>query len=357
MRILLVRTSALGDVVHALPVLTALRRSRPDARLGWVIEARFAPLLQGHADLDDILEVDLRGWRKRPFARSTRSALATAIRRLRAFQPDVALDLMGNHKGALLARLSGAPITIGARRQDRREPSSAWWIKRPVALAGTHAAARTLSLLSALGLAAETPNGSGPSHTEPPLDFGPTKLLPDVPAAARDWLARRSRPFVFIHPGAAWGNKRYPAEGWGAVARALRDALAWDVVVGAGPGEDALAREIAAASGGAAEIVAAPTLPALGAILRRAGIVLGGDTGPLHLARALGVPAVFVMGPTDPERHGPYGEPASALHVALPCSGCYKRFDSAKACLLAISPAAIVARALALMPAAPGPRS
>lgn len=335
MRVLLIRTSALGDVVHALPVLTALRRRHPESHIGWVIESSLAPLLRGHPDLNEILEVDLRGWRRRPFAPSTARAMGSAIRRMRAFAPDVTLDLMGNHKGGFLARLAGGAVRIGARRQDRREPSSSLWIQRPVALSGVHAAERTLSLLAALDIENE------------PVDFGGARLLPHAPEGAQLWLARRNRPFVFIHPGAAWGNKRYPAGAWGQVARSLGAALEWDVVVGAGPGEEELAQEVRRASGGSAELVIAPTLPHLAAILRRAGLVLGGDTGPLHLAHALGVPAVFVMGPTDPSRHGPLGHPESAVHVSLPCSGCYKRFDSAKACLLAIAPGAVVESALA----------
>ncbi len=349
MRILLIRTSALGDVVHALPVLTALRRRFPEARIGWVVEASLAPLLRGHADLDEILEVDLRRWRRHPFAPVTLRALGSAIRALRAFAPDVTFDLMGNHKGGVLTRLAGGRLRIGARRQDRREPSSALWIGREVALTGDHAAERTLSLLSGL-------DASAPPPGREPLDFGAARFLQQVPDTARLWLERRSRPFVFIHPGAAWGNKRYPAAAWGEVARTLDAALECDIVVGSGPGEQELAAEVCAASRGRAEIVSAPTLPDLGAIVRRARLVLGGDTGPLHLAHALGVPTLFVMGPTNPERHGPFGAPGGVVHVSLPCSDCYKRFDSAKACLLSIPPGAIAARALAQLDAAAGPR-
>ena len=348
MRILLIRTSALGDVVHALPVLTALRRRFPESRIGWAIEASLAPLLRGHRDLDDILEVDLRGWRRRPLAPRTLRELGSAIRTLRAFKPDITLDLMGNHKGGILARLAGGRL-IGAQRRDRREPSSAMWMTRTVALSGTHAAERTLSLLRGIEIDGE------PLASER-LDFGAAKLLPEVPATAGRWLERRARPFVFIHPGAAWGNKRYPVAAWGEVSRALAGALDCDVVIGAGPGEEQLAEQVCAASGGSAEMVAAPTLADLAAIVRRARLVLGGDTGPLHLAHALAAPTIFVMGPTDPARHGPFASQDGAVHVTLPCSGCYKRFESAKACLLAIPPGAIVARALARLGADAGRR-
>jgi heptosyltransferase-1 len=334
-RILLVRTSAMGDIVHALPVLTALRRRIPEARLAWVVEQSLAPLLDGHPDLDRIITVDLRGWRKAPFSREARRGLFAAVRAMRAFAPDVAVDLMGNHKGGMLARLAGGRRTVGARRVDRREPSSAFWIGESVRVQGEHAVDRALSLLAAFDVSGER------------ADFGSERLLATVPEAAVAWRAARKRPYVFIHPGAAWSNKRYPPSAWRAVAQGLRRTLGCDVVVGAAPGEEDLARAICTPDDATAELAPAPTLPHLAALLRGAEIVLGGDTGPLHLARALAVPTLFLMGPTDPRRHGPYGEPEGALAAVLPCSGCYRRFDDTRACLLAIPPAAVVAAATA----------
>ncbi|HEX5760642.1 MAG TPA: glycosyltransferase family 9 protein, partial [Thermoanaerobaculia bacterium] len=196
-RILIVRTSALGDVVHALPVLTALRRHLPGARIGWVVEAAMAPLLAGHPDLDELLVVRLREWRRRPLAAATRRELGGSLSALRHFAPELALDLMGNHKAGALAALSGARRRIGAARAGRREPSSALWINEPVAPRGLHAVDRGLALLDALGL-----------PTEPP-DFGGARLL----AGAR--LEPPPAPFVLLHPGAAGAGKRYPPERWG----------------------------------------------------------------------------------------------------------------------------------------------
>jgi lipopolysaccharide heptosyltransferase I len=336
MRILLVRTSALGDVVHCLPVLSALRRSEPRARIGWVVEEAMAPLLAGHPDLDELLVVRLRPWRRRPFAAQTAREVALFLSRLRGFDADLALDLMGNHKAGILAALSFAERRLGARRDARREPSSALWIDERVEPRGVHAVDRALSLLEPLGV------------VPGPADFGGEKLLREPSPVTAAWRAARTEPYLLLHPGAAWANKRYPAAAWGESARLLRGARGFQTIVAAASGEERLAAEVVAASGGGAAAVAAPTLADFAALARGATLVMGGDTGPLHLAHALGAPVLTVMGPTDPARHGPYGAPERALAHRLPCSFCYRRYDAPKACLFDIPPREVAARALAL---------
>src|ERR1700687_4087831 len=141
-RILLVRTSSLGDVVHSLPVLAALRRHLPRARLGWVVEEPFAPLLAGHPDLDQLVVVRLRQWGQRPLAARTLAETAGFLAALDRFAPQVVLDLMGNHKAAVIAALSLAPRRIGHAPGGRREPSSALWLSERVPADGTHAGDR-----------------------------------------------------------------------------------------------------------------------------------------------------------------------------------------------------------------------
>lgn len=337
MRVLLLRTSALGDVVHCLPALSALRRGLPGARIAWVVEEAMAPLLEGHPDLDELLVVRLRPWRRRPLAPATAREIAGFLRRLRDFDADVALDLMGNHKAGILAALSFAERRVGARRDARREPSSALWIDERVEPKGVHAVDRALSLLAPLGVAAGA------------ADFGGPKLLPEAPRATAAWLAARGgAAYALVHPGAAWSNKRYPTRYWGEAAARLRALGGPETVVAAAPGEAHLASEIVAASQGAATAVEAPSLAAFAALARSATLVLGGDTGPLHLAHAIGAPVLMIMGPTDPLRHGPYGAPERALAHRLPCSFCYKRFAEPKACLLDIPPQEVAHRAAEL---------
>jgi heptosyltransferase I len=329
-RILIVRTSALGDVVHALPVLTALRRHLPEAKIGWVVEEGMAPVLTGHPDLDELLVVRLRKWR-RLSAQGMRE-LGGFFSALDRFAPEVVLDLMGNHKAGVISALTLADRRIGYARRYRREPSSAVWISEPVAPRGTHAVDRMLSLLDALGLPPE------------PADFGPEKLFREEPAAAREI----PEPFVLLHPGAGWANKRYPPAWWGEAARLLRERTRLPTWVAAARNEEELAAGVEATSAGAARAVSAPDLPMLAALIRRARLVMGGDSGPTHLAQALGTPVLMLMGPTDPERHGPYGAPEHALYKRLPCSFCYKRLDEPKACLLEIPPRRVAERAAEL---------
>lgn len=328
-RVLIVRTSALGDVVHTLPLATALRRHLPAARIGWLVERRFAPLLAGHPAVDEVIELALEEWRRRPLARRSWSQLRAFAGRLDDFAPDLVVDAMGNHKSGLLAALTLADRRIGARREDRREPSSAVWISQPVALAGDHAVDRTLSLLAVLGLPATA------------ADFGGDGVLAAATATA-------GTPPVLIHPGAGWRNKEYPAGRWGRVAAAIHAATGLEVGVLAGPGEGALADAVLAAAG-VGHRVAAPTLESLAGRLRGTRLLLAGDTGPLHLARALGTGVLCVLGPTDPRRNGAYGAPRANLAHRLPCSFCYKRFDDAKACLLAIEPDRVAERAVLLL--------
>jgi len=259
-RLLLIRTSALGDVIHAFPVLSALRRRFPDAEIAWVVDEVFAPLLAGHENLDRVIVAPLRRARRRGSRLAGARDTARFLRELRAFRAEVALDLMGNHKGAVIARLSGARRRIGSDRRGRREGSSALWINEPVPARSRHVVERMLELLTPLGV------------PEAPADFAPERFV-----CGRDRVP--SGPYAYVHPGAAWGNKRYPAERWGRVAAALARESGLEVRVGAAPGEEALADATVAASDGAAARFDLPDLDSLGAA--RAG---GRRRGPLRAA-------------------------------------------------------------------------
>lgn len=329
MRILIIRTSALGDIVHTLPVLASLRRQLPEATLGWVVEGSFAPLLEGHPDLDRLIVARTKSWRKSPLAKSTLMDLERFRRELADFGADVALDLMGNHKSATIAALTMADRRIGLGRRHRREASSAIWLSESCDPVGGHAVDRGLSLLPALGL-----------EIDPEPDFGGDRLLPDATAEAE-------AGHIALLPGAGWHNKRYPTSLWGKVAAGLAEVSAAEVRILPGPGEEPLAEKVLEASGGSCRIEAPGGLVSLTATLRGARLALGGDTGPLHLAQALDVPVLCLMGPTDPERYGPYRAPERALWKQLPCSFCHRRFDEPKACLREIPPRVVVERALA----------
>lgn len=334
MRILLIRTSALGDIVHCLPALRALRGRFPDARIGWVVEEVFAPLLERDPDLDEVMRVGLRRWRRAPLAPATVREAVVAVERLSAFGADVVLDLMGNHKAGVLAAFAACDRRVGLAGALRRERSSAAWLSEWVVEAGAHAVERALAVAGALGVPADFPG------------FGAEKIL----AACGGRPAEPTqRDAIVIHPGAAWPSKRYPAERWGRVAAELARRTGRRILVSAGPSEAGLAAEVEHWSGGAAARAEAADLPGLVSLLSGAALVLGGDTGPLHLAHALGVTALFLHGPTDPKTHGPYGTPERALRgggpAARPVRG--RRVDSGLA--VDLSEGLVIERALELV--------
>lgn len=340
-RILIVRTSAMGDIVHALPVLDRLRRAFPDARIGWVVERVFAPLLEGHTDLDAVIPIGLRTWRHRPLSKQAWREFSEFRRALDSFSADTVLDLMGSHKAGLIGALTLADRRLGLDATDRREPSSAIWLSETAPARGSHATDHMLSVLEAGGLTtdpgAEVSLGGDRLPSEP-WTGGPSS----------------AEPFALLHPRTAWSNKDYPARSWGEVARRVRLEAGLSTWIAWGPGEEDSAREVADAARAANEpgarvLERLPTLPQLVALSRAARLVLGGDTGPVHLAHAVGTPVVCVMGPTDPERNGPYRAPLDTVVHRLPCSFCHQRLDEVKACLLNISPEQVAQRALEVL--------
>jgi len=302
MRVLLIRTSSLGDIVHCLPALRALRQALPEAHIGWVVEDVFAPLLARDPDLDTVLEVGLRRWRRAPLQPATVREMRSSLGGLIEFGADVVLDLMGNHKAGLLAAITSCDRRIGLRAALRREGSSAAWLSEWVDARGEHAVDRALAVTASL------------VGSDRFIGFGADKIRAAAgsTAAATAPGVAENAPIV-IHPGAAWSSKRYPPERWGAVAAAIGRATGRPILISVGPGETALAQAVEGASGGVARRAEAEDLPSLVALLAGAVLVLGGDTGPLHLAHALGVPTLFLHGPTDPRTHGPYGAPERAL--------------------------------------------
>ncbi len=326
MRLLLLRTSALGDIAHALPTLAVVRQRLPAAKIAWAVDEAFAPLLAGHPWIDELIPLPLR--RARKVRGGSSRDFFRALARLRGFRAEVALELMGNHKGGVLAWLSGAERRIGVAAPWRRERGSGIWVNETVAVHRRHAIDRNLDLVEPLV-------GSVESAT-----LGPELL----PASGEE-----SRPYLLIHPGAAWGNKQYPATSWGVVARRLREVTDLPVRIAQGPGEAELAAEVIRTSGEAAQIEELPSLEALVRGVRQATMVLGADSGPVHLAQVLGRKVLILHGPTDPARHGSYRNPQASLGLQLPCSFCHRRMAGPKPCLLALDPEAVVRRAQQLL--------
>jgi heptosyltransferase-1 len=347
-RLLIVRLSAMGDVIHTLPAVHALREVFPQAHIGWLIEERWAELLCAPGSprrgtrsvlrplVDEVHTVNLKDWRKSPLSISSLQRMATLWNDVRDAHYDVAVDLQGAMRSALLARLSGTRAVYGAA-EPRESPASLWYTRKVVA-SGKHVIEQNLSVAGAL---CECPKALSPdvSHDFP--------RDPRAEALVGQRLAELgSGDFAILNPGAGWGAKRWPAERYGDVARKLAKQGVRSIL-NSGPGEEELARVAEAASDGAAWAMSL-TISELIALTRRARVFVGGDTGPLHLAAALRVPVVAIFGPTDPVRNGPYGKRSVVLRSAKSVTS-HARRAAADEGLLAIGSEAVVAAACELM--------
>ena len=292
MRVLIVRLSALGDVVHALPLASSAAAA--GATVGWVVERAFAGLLEGNPHCARVFVADTKAWRRRALSPATFAEVRALRRQLRAFAPDRTIDVQGLWKSALVARMGAAPVA-GFAAGQRREGSSALLcdVRVEPGPDARHVVDRNLALLSAVGIpiAARAPDAA--------------YLLARPSPEADAFLAAQPRPFAVFHPGAGRADKTWGEERFATLARVLQARRGLHAVISWGPGDERRAERLAA-------LVPAATrpplldFPGLARLAAAAHLFVGGDTGPLHLADALGAPTLALFGPTDPQRNGPY---------------------------------------------------
>jgi lipopolysaccharide heptosyltransferase I len=300
---LLVRLGSLGDVIHAIPAAAALRRRYPDARIDWLIDPRYIPVLELVEGLDDAIAIDPRGGL---------AALLGAIRRLRRVKYDAVLDLQGLLKSAVLARLAGARRVIGLPREHLREPQARlFYSETPDPGRDPHVVRKNLMLTGALGV----------------VDLRVAFPLRLPRTAAGDAVAAGFGPegYAVINPGAAWPNKRWPPQRFGEVAARVRERIGVRSLVLWGPGEEDIASLVVGASRGAADLAPKTGIVDLFVIARAAKLMVSGDTGPLHIAAAAGTPVVALFGPTFTERNGPWDRADLTISRASRCSCHYER--------------------------------
>jgi heptosyltransferase I len=296
-RILIVRLSAIGDTVLSVPVLCALRDRYPQATIGWIVECTSAPLLRGHPDLNHLIEVP-RGWLKSP-----RLISSTAYKMWR-IGFDVSLDLQGLTKSAVTAWLSGAKRRLGFTKCEFEGRELSGWINNElVEPTADHVVVRSLEMLKPLGI------------EDPAASFRLPEYEQSAAKMAKFILERGfGGGFVVINTGAGWPSKLWPAERYAAVARHLGHA--WNlpsIVAWAGAAEQQVADQIIVKAGGYAHMAPPTSLTELASLARRARLFIGSDTGPLHIAAAVGTPCVGLYGPMPAKRCGPYG----MQHLAL----------------------------------------
>ena len=331
----------MGDILHALPAVTALRQAHPEWVIDWVVEPRWRALLAAEGSsgrspaqplVDHLHLAPTKDWKKAPLSWKTIREIKILRRALRAGGYDAVLDLQGAIRSAVVGRMAGCRRLIG--EAEPRERAAHWLFTERVTTRGMHVIEQDVELASAV-------SGHNLTFTKPwlPLDL-----------AAEAWADEMLRPSgaqpaVLINTGAGWGAKRWPTERYAAVAQELLDR-GLRVLINAGPGEEPLAEAIVQ-SASAATALKCP-LDQLIALTRRVALVIAGDTGPLHLACALGRPVVGIYGPTDPSRNGPFGtrfkvlrSPASRLD--------HSRHAAPEAGLLTIQPEEVLNAAAELI--------
>ena len=347
-RIGIVRLSALGDVVNTLPALSALRRARPDAHIAWIVETASAGILEGHPLLDDLIVVNRKEW-EASLLRPARlpgvvGEVKRLARRLRQARFDLVIDFQGNLRSATVAWMTRAPCRVGLARGHGKELSHllanvrVTLPERPM-----HRVERALEMLRALGLEV-----ADARPLVPAMDSDRARVN-----ALLGELGLAGKPFAVVHPGTSrFGSyKQWPLERWAEVAGRLGREMSLAVVVTRGPGEEEAARTVAQGAGGHATVAPELSLRELGELCRRCRLFLSADTGPMHLASAVGAPVVALFGPKDPALYGPYFGPRAIVEKPLECRPCRKRSCGDPQCMLAIEPAEVVEAARELLAA------
>ncbi len=305
MRLALIRLSALGDIIHTWPLAQSLRDNRPDLHLTWVVEAPFRSLVEGHPAVDSVITVATKRWRKAPFSPQTRAETDAVKTRLRELTPDLALDSQGTFKSAWITRWTGAKNRIGLARPWRREllPGLVYTRVLPGSRTQRHVVSTNLMLVRAVGA---QPGGEIAAPDGRWLLERSNERYPEV---------RRNSPYALLLPGAGHPSKVLGTDVLGDLARRLA-SHGLEILVAWGPGELERAEAVVALSDGAAEVAPPTSLEELTVLLGGASVVVGADTGPVHLAASLGTPTLGVFLTTDWRRNGPLGPRTAVLSGA-----------------------------------------
>jgi lipopolysaccharide heptosyltransferase I len=328
-RLLVVRLGSLGDLVHTLPAVATLRAAFPAARIDWLIEARWQELLELNPDVTSLIPANTLAWRRALLAADTWHSFRELVRALRRARYDLALDFQGLYKSALATWLSAAPRRLGFERDALKEAGAArFYTERVGVPAGAHVVENYLALARAAG--AGTPAIRFPLPTRPEDDAAVAALLAE----------HHLENFFIISPGGGWGAKCWPIERYAQLHNALARERGWRCVLNAAPNEQPLVNEFMSQARVAQPVHLRLAPRQLAALIRRARLLVSGDTGPLHLAAAVGTPLVGLYGPTDPARNGPYvGASGRGVVLHHPEAGplTYKHDDRPSPAMLAIT--------------------
>ena len=313
LKILIIRVGAMGDVLHALPGVAALRAARPDWRIDWVVDPRWSPLLVGRDGKGPIVNrvhlADTKLWSSAPRSKATLLSIRELGRALHREHYDVVVDMQGTLRSAVIGRMARAAEFAGFR--DPKEALAARLYRQRLPREGSHVVQQGTALLSeACGVPLS------PTDVELPTDLTDAR-------GAQDQLT--GKPVCLLAPTAGWAAKQWPVHCFAELAREL-SVVGFDVLINAAGHNDDTSNRVANDSAGSARVVS-PGVAGLVELTRRSALVIGGDSGPVHLAAALKIPTVALFGPTDPQRNGPWGSgPHRVLRHASSVTS-YKHVD------------------------------
>lgn len=300
-KMLVVKPSSLGDVVHSLPFLHSVRGCFREAEIHWVVASAFSELLEGHPMIDRLWVIRKDLWKRLSRSGETAREIRQLFRGLRQEGFDLAVDLQGLLRSGLITLASRAPVRVGFR--EAREGSRLFYTHAVTGGREIHAVDRYLKIASFLGCRTSEVRFPLEASGPPPEGLAPGD-------------------YAVLVPGARWKAKRWPAERFGKLASLLPLK---SVIVGAGGDSEVAAAVVAHSGGKAVSMVGETSLRELAAVIRNASFVVSNDSGPMHIAAALGVPVFAVFGPTSPLRTGPYGGIHTVIREELPCAPCYRR--------------------------------
>lgn len=294
-RFLVIRLSSIGDIVHALPAVAALAESFPAAEIDWVVETRYAGLLQGNPSLARIIDLNTLGWRRSLLARKTWQQIRDGVRELRAREYDAVLDFQGLWKSAVLTLLTRSERRIGFDRHELREGTAGIIYTHRVDTGNrTHVIEKNLALVEYLGGKATDWKFHLPSREE------------DDAWVGAELARRRIEDFIIVNPGGGWRSKCWSPANYAKVLNDLSEVFQGHALLTGAPTEEPIIEEILKESGNQRAGYFPSTVLQYICLVRKAKLFVGGDTGPLHLAAAVGTPIVGIYGPTDPARNGPF---------------------------------------------------
>lgn len=335
MRILIVKISAMGDVLHALPVLDYLKQASPGCEIDWVVEEAFADLLNGNPLISTLHTVNFKKWKRVPLSLTTLTEILSARNDLAARDYDLVIDIQGNIKSGMVAWLSGCPRRVGFCRADAQESLNALFIGRKIPLqpGDRHISDQYLRIASASF----------------DLDFSGLQLhsavctRPEDDQAAENLIKRHRHdgPVILMHTGTTWQTKFWHESGWIELGRRIISTFPGSVLLFSwgNDSERSAAERITAAVGNQAVQLDKMPIMRLAALVKQVDLVMGGDTGIVHLAAATGTPTVSYYRSSDGLRSGPRGERHAVVQAPMPCARCFRtRCEKDQECRESISP-------------------